>query len=214
MPATNPLHSTLSVPGSRPCSAIVLAGGRATRLGGQDKALVAFAGSPLIAHVLARLRPQVDDIVINCNRSQEQLAAFGLPLVPDTEPDFAGPLAGIAAALPHCRHEYVLVTPCDSPFLPRDLAAKLLAALDDGQKLAICHDGERLQPLFMLLHHSLLDSLRDYLASGQHKVEIWCQSQRPVIVGINTPSAFINLNTPEELAAAEKTEGDKDTPAF
>lgn len=190
------------------CSAIVLAGGRATRLGGQDKALTDFAGRPLVTHVLERLRPQVDDIVINCNRNQDRLAAFGLPLVPDAAPDFAGPLAGIAAALPHCRHEYVLVTPCDTPFLPRDLASQLMSALPPGQPLAICHDGKRLQALFMLLHRSLAGSLRDYLASGQHKVEIWCQSHDPVIVRINDARAFINLNTPEEMAAAEKKEGD------
>ncbi len=194
--------------GASNCSAIVLAGGRATRLGGQDKALTTFAGRPLIAHVLERLQPQVDDIVINCNRNQDRLAAFGLPLVPDAEPDFAGPLAGIAAALPHCRHEHVLVVPCDSPFLPRDLTTQLMAALASGKKLAVCHDGKRLQPLFMLLHHSLRDSLQDYLASGQHKVEIWCQSHDPVIVRINDSEAFINLNTPAELAAAEKKEGD------
>lgn len=190
------------------CSAIILAGGRATRLGGQDKALTPFAGRPLIAHVLDRLRPQANDIVINCNRNQERLAVFGLPLVPDIEPDFAGPLAGIAAALPHCRHEHVLVVPCDSPFLPFDLASSLMAALTPGRKLALCHDGKRLQPLFMLLHRSLADSLRDYLASGQHKVEIWCRLHDPAIVRINDAKAFINLNTPEELAAAEKKEGD------
>lgn len=201
MPATPPA-----------CSAIILAGGLATRLGGADKALLPFRGRPLLAHVLARLAPQVDDIVLNYNRDPAALAAFGLPVAVDRERDHAGPLAGIAAALPYCRHDLVLVVPCDSPFLPTDLRARLANGLAGGHRLAIAHDGERLQPLFLLLHRSLLPSLEEWLRAGRRKVEDWCRAQEAAIVPIDLPQAFINLNTARDLETAEKSEGEGATP--
>lgn len=197
-----------------PCSAIVLAGGRATRLGGIDKALVPLAGRPLLAHVLEHLAPQVDDIVINCNRNEDAMASFGHPLIGDQLADYAGPLAGIAAALPYCRHDTVLVVPCDTPFLPRDLRTQLAAALKPDTDLVITHDGKRLQPLFMLLRRRLAESLNDYLAAGERKVEIWCMRQKTAIARYENPGAFINLNTPEELQEAEKKMGDGTASAF
>lgn len=192
------------------CSAIVLAGGLATRLGGVDKALVPLGGRPLLAHVLERLAPQVDDIIINYNREPATLARFGHPLVRDTGRDFAGPLAGIAAALPHCRHELALVVPCDTPFFPRDLQARLAAALTGAHPLAIAHDGQRLQPLFLLLRRELLPTLEGWLHSGGRKVEAWCLEQNPAIVRFDDANAFINLNTAGEIEAAEIiTRGEK-----
>lgn len=188
---------------STPCSAIILAGGRATRLGGVDKALVSFAGRPLISHVLERLTSQVDDILINCNRNQNQLTGFGHVLISDETLDYSGPLAGIISALPHCRHETVLIVPCDSPFLPHDLYKSLCALLTPDKDLVIAHDGERLQPLFMLLRRSLMASLKDYLEQGNHKVERWCMAQKMAVATFSEPQLFINLNTPEELKNAE-----------
>lgn len=188
---------------SIPCSAIILAGGRATRLAGIDKALVNFAGRPLISHVLERLAPQVDDILINCNRNQNQLTGFGHALIGDETLDYSGPLAGIISALPLCRHEIVLVVPCDSPFLPHDLYKSLFVLLTADKNLVIAHDGERLQPLFMLLRRSLLTSLKDYLEQGNQKVERWCLAQNMAIATFSEPRLFINLNTPEELKKAE-----------
>lgn len=201
MPATPP-----------PCSAIVLAGGLATRLGGVDKALLPFRGRPLLTHVLARLAPQVDDIILNYNRDPAVLAAFGLPVVGDRTQDHSGPLAGIAAALPHCRHELVLVVPCDSPFLPLDLQARLATGLADGHRLAIAHDGERLQPLFLLLKRALLPSLDGWLQAGRRKVEDWCRAEDAAIVHIDAQQAFCNLNTSEDVKTAEKFEGEVNPP--
>ncbi len=185
-----------------PCSAIVLAGGQGLRMGGRDKGLVELAGAPLVAHVLARLTPQVDDIVINCNRNQARYAAFGWPLAGDTAAD-GGPLQGILSALPQCRHDWALVVPCDSPFLPADLHHRLRAAVH-GHRLAVAHDGERLQPLFMLLHRSLAPSLEQWLASGQRKVEHWCQQEHAAIARFEDMRAFGNLNTVEDLENGEK----------
>ncbi|MDP2227834.1 MAG: molybdenum cofactor guanylyltransferase MobA [Moraxellaceae bacterium] len=191
--------STAALP---PCSAIVLAGGQALRMGGRDKGLISLGGKPLLAHVLARLTPQVDDIVINCNRHHDEYSAFGHTLAADTEPGL-GPLGGIHAALSACRHALVLVCPCDTPFLPTDLYRQLHAALDEQHSLAIAHDGERLQPLFMLLHRSLKRSLADYLAGGDRKVERWCRQENAAIATFDSPLAFGNLNTPEDLDAGE-----------
>ena len=189
------------------CSAIVLAGGRSSRLGGRDKALEELAGRPLIAHVLERLQPQVDDIVINCNRHQAEFATFGHRLVSDETTDYPGPLAGIAAALPFCRHELILVTPCDTPWLPTDLCQRLLANMQPTSPLVIAHDGQRLQPLFMLLRRELLTSLQDSLRLGHFKVEKWCLEQGAVITTFDNVASFANLNTEDELAAARETEG-------
>lgn len=201
------------------CSAIVLAGGRSSRLGGRDKALEELAGRALIAHVLERLQPQVDDIVINCNRHQEELALFGHKLVSDETSDFPGPLAGIAAAMPHCKHDLILVTPCDTPWLPADLYQHLRATLPAAGRLVIAHDGQRLQPLFMLLRRELLASLQDSLRQGHYKVEKWCQEQQAAIARFEDAAAFANLNTEDDLANARKagkknTGGEKDGPAF
>lgn len=185
-----------------PCSAILLAGGQGLRMGGRDKGLVELAGMPLVAHVLARLQPQVDDIVINCNRNTARYAAFGWPLAGDTATD-GGPLQGILSALPHCRHDWVLVVPCDSPFLPTNLCQQLWTAAR-GHPLAVAHDGERLQPLFMLLHRSLASSLATWLASGQRKVERWCRHEQAAIARFDEPRAFGNLNTPDDLEKGEK----------
>ena len=185
--------------GSTPCSGIILAGGRATRLQGRDKGLLELAGEPLLAHVLRRLRPQVDDIVINANRNQEQYAAFGWPVVSDRTPEFAGPLAGIQSALPLCRHDWVLVVACDCPLLPADLAPRLFAGLHSGDVLAIAHDGERMQPLCLLLHRSLQASLDAAVQAGHAKVERWCLAQAHSVVTIGDVGAFRNINTEEDL---------------
>lgn len=190
-------------------SGIVLAGGRATRMGGIDKGLVTVAGRPLIAHVLERLRPQVDDIVINANRNQGSYAVFSWPVATDADSSFSGPLAGIAAALPHCRQEWALVVACDCPLLPENLAAALRSGMQPGDLLAVAHDGQRLQPLFMLLHRSLLTSLRDAIAIGELKVENWIHRQAFATVQFADPLAFSNINTDVERQALEKVLPDK-----
>jgi molybdenum cofactor guanylyltransferase len=190
-------------------SAIVLAGGRSQRMGGVDKALLPLAGRPLLAHVLARLAPQVDDIVINYNRDPAALAAFGKRVVHDAVDDFPGPLAGIAAALPYCRHDTVLVVPCDTPFLPENLHARLAASLAPDIDVVIAHDGGRLQPLFLLLRRQLGVALEAWLVGGGRKVDAWCLAQRAAIVRFEDARAFANVNTPEELQAAETTGGER-----
>lgn len=180
------------------CSGIILAGGQATRMGGVDKGWVEWQGVPLIQHVLQRLAPQVDDVIISANRSLDQYQALGYPVVTDTLPDFSGPLAGIAAALAVCRHDWALVVACDCPLLPLDLG-QMLRDAHPNAPLRLVHDGAQLQPLFMLLHRQLLPSLHTALSQQQYKVGQWTQAQSAHISQINHPEAFVNFNTLADL---------------
>ncbi|MDR6996606.1 molybdopterin-guanine dinucleotide biosynthesis protein A [Aeromonas salmonicida] len=186
-----------------PVSAVILAGGRATRMGGEDKGWVALAGRPLIDHVLERLRPQVDEVLINANRSQDRYQALAT-VISDDNPDYLGPLAGMQAGLAAARHDWVLFVPCDGPALPHDLMSRFRAALTPDTELVVAHDGDWLQPVVALLHKSLLPSLTHALAEGERKIDIWFARHRMAVVSFaEQPDAFINLNSPAELAAYE-----------
>ena len=186
-----------------PVSAVILAGGRATRMGGEDKGWVELAGRPLIAHVLERLRPQVDEILINANRSHDRYQALA-PVISDDNRDYLGPLAGMQAGLAAARHDWVLFVPCDGPALPLDLMSRFRAALTQDTELVVAHDGDWLQPVVALLHTSLLPSLSAALAEGERKIDIWFARHNMAVVSFtDQPDAFINLNSPDELATYE-----------
>ncbi|MFM1662082.1 molybdenum cofactor guanylyltransferase MobA [Aeromonas salmonicida] len=186
-----------------PVSAVILAGGRATRMGGEDKGWVALAGRPLIDHVLERLRPQVDEVLINANRSQTRYQALA-PVISDDNNDYLGPLAGMQAGLAAAHHDWVLFVPCDGPALPHDLMSRFRAALTPDTELVVAHDGDWLQPVVALLHKSLLPSLSAALAEGERKIDIWFARHKMAVVSFaDQPDAFINLNSPTELAAYE-----------
>jgi molybdenum cofactor guanylyltransferase len=179
-------------------TAVVLAGGRGQRMGGQDKGLLPVRAQTLISYVLARLRDQAGVFLINANRNLEIYQSFGLPLVSDEQQDFRGPLAGIAAALRVCHTPYLLCAPCDAPLLPLDLGPRLYAALGDA-KLCVAHDGARYQPMFALIRRELLDDLEDFLASGGRTVMQWYDRHALVADFSDAPrDAFHNANTPEE----------------
>ncbi len=181
---------------------LVLAGGLARRMGGRDKGLVPLAGRPLFLHVVEALRPQVGPLLINANRNPERYAEAGLPVVSDLRHDYSGPLAGLEAGLQACDTPLLLMVPCDSPFLPRDLAARLLEGLGEGD-LAVAGCNGRLQPVFALLRRELRDSLKHYLDQGGRKIDTWYLQQEMRRVAFDDcPEAFSNINTPEELAAA------------
>ena len=180
-------------------SAIVLAGGLGRRMGGVDKGLQLLHGRPMIAHVLARLAPQVDDIVINANQNHERYAAFGHRVVPDEIGGFAGPLAGLHAGLAVVSHPLAVTVPCDSPFLPEDLVARLHAQLG-GNDLAVAKTGEQAHPVFALVRRAVADNLRAFLASGGRKIDAWYAALRVVEVQFDDEAdAFRNINTLEEL---------------
>lgn len=184
---------------------IVLAGGLSRRMGGVDKGLQLLRGRPMIAGVLERLAPQVSEIIINANQNLEQYRAFGRPVVSDEIGGFAGPLAGLHAGFKTARYAYVVTVPCDSPFLPADLVARLFAALQErGADLAVAKTGDQPHPVFSLCRRSLLPHLTEFLESGGRKVDRWYASLKVVEVLFDDEAeAFSNINTPDELKSFE-----------
>ena len=185
-------------------TAVILAGGQGSRLGGVDKGLIPLQQIPLVQHVINRVQPQVAEIVISANRNIKDYADLGFSVYEDDISDFAGPLAGILKALQQCQSEWLLTVPADSPFIAGDLAQRLSQDINDN-KIVIAHDGERLQPTFALIHKSMENSLNDFLVKGERKTRVWMQQQPYAIVDFSDQAdAFININTEEELKNADK----------
>ncbi|WP_246194811.1 molybdenum cofactor guanylyltransferase MobA [Allochromatium palmeri] len=178
---------------------VVLAGGRARRLGGVDKGLMQVGGQPLIAWTLAALAPQVGTLLVNANRHLEQYAAFGYPVVADSMPDYQGPLAGFLAGMRAARTDWILTLPCDGPRPPSDLAARLISALiEQDAELAVATDGRRQQSIHALMPVALADDLERFLVQGGRRVEDWQRSHRLALADFSDqPEAFGNLNTPD-----------------
>lgn len=159
--------------------AVILAGGMARRMGGDDKGLVELNGKAMIEHTIERIKPQVKEILINANRNQTRYAEFGFTVLSDEHTGFLGPLAGTITAMGHTQADYLLVVPCDCPLLPRDLVARLLAAIEaNDAELAVASDGEREQPVVMLLKPSLRESMTAFLEAGERKIDFWYAKHR------------------------------------
>jgi molybdopterin-guanine dinucleotide biosynthesis protein A len=196
------------MPPSAPRHAItggILAGGRGRRLGGADKGLIELDGRPLAAHIAARLAPQVDRVLVNANRNLEAYRALGHPVVQDEDPDFQGPLAGMAALLAHASTPWLVVVPCDGPFLPADLVERLWTARARARaEIGVAHDGTRLQPVYGLLPRALLADLRAYLQAGGRKIDRWYARHAVAEADFSDEAGdFFNVNTPEDRLRAE-----------
>lgn len=189
-----------------PLTGVVLAGGRAERMGGRDKGLLPLAGEPLIAHVIHCLQPQVADMLISANRNLDAYRRFDCRVVQDDEPErYRGPLAGILAAMRVAKTPYLLTAPCDSPFLPPDYAQRMREALErEHASLAVVFFEGFWQPAFALLPAELRDDLASYLAGGEGNAGRWLRRHRPTPVEFpDRPRLFCNINTPEELMRLE-----------
>jgi len=186
-------------------SGLVLAGGQGSRMGGVDKGLQPFRGKPMVAHVVERLAPQVDELLINANRNPDDYARFGHRVIADEIAGFAGPLAGFERGLAHAMGELVVTVPCDSPFLPHDLVERLRERLESANaELAVARTGEQSHPVFCLMRRSVLPSLQQFLGSGQRKIDKWYSVLRVEEVSFDDEAdAFLNINTREELASLE-----------
>jgi molybdenum cofactor guanylyltransferase len=184
----------------RDVTGLVLAGGRALRMGGNAKGLAELRGETLIARVIARLRPQVAGVMINANRPE--YAALGLPLIADVVPGFAGPLAGLHAGLLASPTPWLVTVPCDAPFVPLDLMARLAGAQAASRqsRLFVAASPHGIEPGFLLCHASLVAELEDWLAGGGRKVQDWLGSMAAITVAFDATEAFANINTPEDLA--------------
>jgi molybdopterin-guanine dinucleotide biosynthesis protein A len=178
------------------CLGLILAGGRGSRVGGADKGLLEWQGRPLVAHVAARLRPQVEALWIVANRNTAAYAVHADRVLADARPGFHGPLEGLATALAACGHEWLLCAPVDVPGLPGDLATRLhAAAVAQGSDLAVAHDGRHRQVLCLLARSSLAGAARDALARGDAAVHSWQDACGVVEVDFSDQAdAFANLN--------------------
>jgi molybdopterin-guanine dinucleotide biosynthesis protein A len=186
-------------------SAVILAGGRASRMGGADKGLVLLNDRPLVAWVQERIAPQVDELFLSANRNLDQYHLFGHPVLPDLSPDFQGPLAGLLRAMTEAAHPLILSVPCDTPFLPDDLVERLTDALEEsGADIAIPVCGGQVHRAVCLCRRSLLPGLENFLDQNGRRVGEWQSMLRRVEVPFNDELSFLNLNTADELAAGEE----------
>jgi len=190
---------------NRTVTAVILAGGRAQRMGEVDKGLQQLGGRSLAQWVIDRIEPQVDEILISANRNLERYLEFGHPVLRDVLPGFAGPLAGLQVAMTQARTELVACVPCDTPLLPRDLVARLTDALSaTGADVAVARTGTRTHSVFCVCSTSLHDNLAAFLASGQRKVSAWHETLKVCYVEFDdNRDSFRNINTLAELHALE-----------
>jgi molybdopterin-guanine dinucleotide biosynthesis protein A len=174
-------------------------------MGGVDKGLALFRGREMVAHVIDRFAPQVDELLVNANRNPQAYEHFGHPVIADEIPGFAGPLAGFERGLANARGRLVATVPCDSPFLPLDLVARLREALErENAQVAFARTGGQVHPVFCLMRRDVHPSLRDFLASGQRKIDKWTAGLALVEVPFDDEAeAFANINTREELTGLE-----------
>jgi molybdopterin-guanine dinucleotide biosynthesis protein A len=196
-----PIHKT-------DITGLILAGGRGSRMGGVDKGLQLFQGTPLVQHAFTRLAPQVGLVMVNANRNLEVYRSMDMEVYRDEVPDFAGPLAGVLAGLSHCTTPYLVTVPCDTPYFPHDLVERLAGGIiDAGIVTAYTRDGDELspQPVFCLMKVSLRDNLRDFIDRGQRKTGLWARELGGAQVVFDDAAAFTNFNTLTELTGAEQT---------
>lgn len=193
---------------SKAITGLILAGGQSRRMGGIDKGLQMFRGKRLVDHVYERFAPQVGGIIVNANRNHDAYKSFGVRVVSDAIGGFAGPLAGLHAGLSVSRRPYLATVPCDSPFLPEDLVARLYAGLDGtGADIAVARTGKWLQPVFCLARCGVLDHLADFLKGGGRKVDAWYATLGVAEVAFDDEEkAFSNINTSDELKALQTEE--------
>ena len=188
-------------PSSEAITGVILAGGLGQRMGGIQKGLQVYAGQPLVVHVAQRLAPQVQSVLINANQVMDAYRNLGFPVFSDFFTGYAGPLAGLHAALVQADTDLVITVPCDSPHLPADLVTRLLSALSSTQaEVAIARTHEREHPVFCLCKRSLHVSLLVSLENGERRFLQWFRQQNGVVVEFEDEAAFRNFNTLADLA--------------
>jgi molybdenum cofactor guanylyltransferase len=189
---------------------LILCGGQAQRMGGDDKGLIPLGNKTLVTHSIEKLAPQVGNIILNANRNLEKYQALGYPVYSDTYAGYVGPLAGFHVGLSQATAKYLAIIPCDTPLFPDDLIQKLFHALESKHadlSYAVTYNAQQQKqthPVFCLMRNGLKDHLRVFLESGQRKIDRWFAQLNYAEVSFAKEEAFSNINTPEELAQIER----------
>lgn len=180
---------------------VILAGGQSRRMGGEDKGLLQLHGQPLYQHVLQRLHPQVDQLLISANRNLSQYRLSGVEVISDSLPDFPGPLAGMLSALQAMKTEWAAFCACDTPFIPRDYVTRLCQQKGNAHAVWV-RSAQRDHPALALLHRDLAGPLENYLLRGERRLlHFLLQAGGHAVMFPDDESAFSNINTPEELTS-------------
>jgi molybdenum cofactor guanylyltransferase len=211
------MHSAGAIPTRDAILGCILAGGLSRRMGGGDKSLLAVGGQPMLGHVATRLKPQVGDVILNANGDPQRFDSFGMAVVPDTIDGFAGPLAGVLAAMRYAQgrsacFSHVATAASDTPFFPHDLVARLAGAATTSDTIVLATSGGHRHPVFGLWPVALADDLDRWMhGTDTFKVLAWTGRHRLSTVdfearhcGGTTVDPFFNANTPEDLLAAER----------
>jgi len=198
-------NSTLKTQHSKLITGVILAGGQGRRMGSVDKGLKLLRGRPMVQWVLERFAPQVDEVLINANQNLDAYARFGYRVIPDEIGGFAGPLAGLQRGLTEARYDLVATVPCDSPFLPHDLIARLYSAMrQHGAEIAVAKTGNQPHPVFCMCRKEVLPGLAAFLAGGGRKIDAWYAMLKVTEVPFDDEAAaFSNINTEAELNSFE-----------
>ena len=189
---------------------VILAGGRASRMGGGDKGFLPLGDSTILGHVIDRFAPQVADLALNANGDPARFADYNLPVIADSIEDYPGPLAGVLAGLDWAAGRgaaHIVTAAADTPFFPGDLVPRLLAAAEDqGKPIALARTENGRHPTFGLWPVALRDDLRLALKDGVRKVVLWTDRHGTAMADFPTGrfDPFFNVNTPEDLAEARR----------
>ena len=186
-------------------TAVILAGGRATRMGGQDKGLLRYLDKTFVEHIAGSLVSDVAEVVINANRNLDIYSGTGFQVISDALDDYQGPLAGMYSTLLEVDTDWIITAPCDGPFVARDYVSRMSdAVVQSSEKLAVASDGEWLQPVYALVHKDLCENLMDFLDGGERKIDRWYRQvgfSEVVFSEAEDRKMFTNVNTPEQLAS-------------
>lgn len=183
-------------------TAVILVGGQATRMNYQDKGLIFLKGKPLVSYVSKTIQDEVYRVLVSANRNLDVYQEFG-EVITDSLPRFQGPLSGVLSALEKVKTEYLLVVPCDAPFINRCLITRLVKHMQQSNAdICVATDGERIQPTFALINTDLEDNLNNFLAQGNRKMGLWIKDNYTQEVDFSDcKNIFINLNSFEDFEA-------------
>ena len=200
------MNSTAKHSNPYPVTAVILAGGKGSRLQGRDKGLLYWQQHRIIDTLLHQVAPHVAEVLINANRNRSIYATYGYPVISDTMADFQGPLAGFASAMTQASYSHILTLPCDGPLITSEYVKRMCRTLPQlsPTKIAVAHDGKQLQPIHALIPVTLLDHLQNFLKSGERKTKLWYTQHEILPIDFtDKPELFTNINTPAQLATLQ-----------